>query len=158
MTNEEKLKGVVAIINEADKGLKNKTRTIDDSAIPEELSTALLVKDSIEVRDSDGKSNGMAVKIIVIIIFAIVASVILGSEGFVLAILAAIVLLIMDAKNKAHLNKEKERLLKEVEERHLAVIDALNNEVDASKERRDYLSALNNILKQKRKDLTADWQ
>ena len=58
-------------------------------------------------------------------------------------------------KNK-QLRQEKERLYKEAISKHEAIIRALKNEADASKERLDYLQSLNILLQQAVKDLSYD--
>ena len=54
------------------------------------------------------------------------------------------------------LRQEKERLYKEVLTRHEAIIQALKDEADASRERLDYLQSLNILLQQAVKDLQHD--
>ena len=58
-------------------------------------------------------------------------------------------------KNK-QLRQEKERLYKEALVKHQAIIDALKEEADATKERMDYLQSLNILLQQAIKDLRKD--
>jgi shikimate 5-dehydrogenase len=72
--------------------------------------------------------------------------VILGAGG--VGIAAAI--------KRKQLRQEKERLLKVAVEKHHAIVTALKNEVDVTKERADYLTSLNILLKQAIKDLQTD--
>ena len=58
-------------------------------------------------------------------------------------------------KNK-QLKQEKERLYKAALEKHQAIIQALKDEVDASKERMEYLQSLNVLLERAVKDLRQD--
>ena len=58
-------------------------------------------------------------------------------------------------KNK-QLKQEKERLYQEVLKKHEAIIKALKDEADSSKERIDYLQSLNILLTQAIKDLQHD--
>ena len=54
------------------------------------------------------------------------------------------------------LQQEKERLYKEALRKHQAIIQALKDEADASKERLDYLQSLNLLLGRAIKDLQKD--
>lgn len=54
------------------------------------------------------------------------------------------------------LKKEKERLYQEVVRKHEAIIEALKDELNATKERLDYLQGLNILLTQALKDLQHD--
>ena len=65
------------------------------------------------------------------------------------------ILLASNLKNK-QLKQEKERLYKEALQKHEAIIQALKTEVDADKERLDYLQSLNILLTQAIKDLKND--
>ena len=58
-------------------------------------------------------------------------------------------------KNK-QLKQEKERLYKEALAKHEAIIRMMKEEVDADKERLDYLQSLNILLQQAIKDLKKD--
>lgn len=58
-------------------------------------------------------------------------------------------------KNK-QLRQEKERLYKEALAKHEAIIKALKSEINADKERLDYLQSLNILLQQAVKDLGKD--
>lgn len=58
-------------------------------------------------------------------------------------------------KNK-QLRQEKERLYKEALRKHEAIIKAMKLEVDANRERMDYLQSLNIWLQQAIKDLQHD--
>ena len=58
-------------------------------------------------------------------------------------------------KNK-QLRQEKERLYKEALKKHDAIINAMKEEVDADKERLDYLQSLNILLQQAIKYLQQD--
>lgn len=58
-------------------------------------------------------------------------------------------------KNK-QLKQEKERLYQEALRQHEAIIKALKEEVDADKERLDYLKSLNILLQRAVEDLQHD--
>jgi flagellar biosynthesis regulator FlaF len=58
-------------------------------------------------------------------------------------------------KNK-QLRQEKERLYKAALEKHQAIIQALKDETDASKERIEYLQSLNILLERAVRDLRQD--
>ncbi|MED4040371.1 hypothetical protein [Niallia taxi] len=57
---------------------------------------------------------------------------------------------------KKKLKQEKERLYQEALRKHDSIIKALREEVNATKERADYLNGLNILLKQAIKELRAD--
>jgi hypothetical protein len=63
---------------------------------------------------------------------------------------------IASAIKRKQLNQEKARLLKTAIEKHHAIVSALKEEVDATKERADYLTSLNILLQQAIKELRAD--
>ncbi len=79
---------------------------------------------------------------------------------FVLALpvagLSGLAILLASHLKSKQLRQEKERLYKEVVTRHEAIIIALKEEVDATKERLQYLQSLNILLQQAIKDLRHD--
>lgn len=161
----DSLQQVVNVINEAAVAVNDKTRTIRESAIPEVLAGALGA--SIGGVGSFAALYGMGV---VGLSAAGITSGLAAAGGivgggmvagvFVLAAPVALfavggVLLASDLKNK-QLKQEKERLYKEALKKHEGIISALKAEVDADKERLDYLQSLNVLLTQAIKDLKND--
>ena len=161
----DSLQQIVNIVNEAASALNDSKRTIKESAIPEVLAGALgagiggvgsfaaLYGLGIVGLSAAGITSGLAT-----------AGAIVGGGMvagiFVLAApiagLAAVgVGVSIHLKNK-QLKQEKERLYKEVLLKHEAIIKALKEEVNATKERIDYLSSLNILLQQAIKDLQWD--
>ena len=161
----DSLQQIVNIVNEAASALNDSKRTIKESAIPEVLAGALgagiggvgsfaaLYGLGVVGLSAAGITSGLAT-----------AGAIVGGGMvagiFVLAApiagLAAVgVGVSIHLKNK-QLKQEKERLYKEVLLKHEAIIKALKEEVNATKERIDYLSSLNILLQQAIKDLQWD--
>lgn len=163
--NIESMQSVVNVVNEAAAALNDKNRTIRESAIPEVLAGALgagiggvgsfaaLYGLGTVGLSAAGITSGLAAA----------GSVVGGGMVagiFVLAIpvaglAAAGVGVASHLKNK-QLRQEKERLYKEALKKHEAIINALKTEIDADKERMDYLQSLNILLQQAIKDLQHD--
>ena len=145
----DSLQQVVNVVNEAAAAVNDSKRTIKESAIPEVLAGALgagiggvgsfaaLYGLGVVGLSAAGITSGLAA-----------AGAIVGG-GMVAGVFAA------HLKNK-QLRQEKERLYKEVLVRHEAIIKALKDESDATKERLDYLQSLNILLQQALKDLSHD--
>ena len=156
---------VVNVVNEAASALNDKTRTIRESAIPEVLFAAL------------GATGGGAIS------FAVLYG--LGSVGlsaagitsglatagavagggmvagvFVLALpvaaLAAGGVGLASALKNKQVRQEMERLYKEAIVKHEAIINALKEDSNATKDRLDYLQSLNILLQQAIKDFSHD--
>lgn len=163
--NVESMQTVVNVINEAAAALNDKSRTIRGSAIPEVLAGALgagiggvgsfvaLYGLGAVGLSAAGITSGLAT-----------AGAIVGggmvAGVFVLAapiagLAAAGVGVASHLKNK-QLRQEKERLYKEALKKHEAIIKAMKAEVDAARERMDYLQSLNILLQQAIKDLQHD--
>ena len=163
------LQSVVNIVNEAGEAVKDKSRTIANSAIPDVLAGALgagiggvisftalyglgtVGLSAVGITSGLAAAGGGAIAAgglgMVAGIFVLAAPiVILGAGG--VGIAAAI--------KRKQLRQEKERLLKVAVEKHHAIVTALKDEVDVTKERADYLTSLNILLKQAIKDLQAD--
>lgn len=162
----DSLQQVVNVINEAAAAVNDKTRTIRESAIPEVLAgalgasiggvgsfAALYGMGSVVGLSAAGITSGLAAAGgivgggMVAGVFVLAAPVALLAVGGVL--------LASDLKNK-QLKQEKERLYKEALKKHEGIISALKAEVDADKERLDYLQSLNILLTQAIKDLKND--
>lgn len=161
----DSLQQVVNVVNEASAALNDSKRTIRESAIPEVLTGALgagvggvgsflaLYGLGVTGLSAAGITSALAA-----------AGSILGggmvAGVFVLAAPIAVcaaggVGIASHLKNK-QLRQEKERLYKEALTKHEAIIKALKDEVDADKERLDYLQSLNILLQQAVKDLSKD--
>lgn len=162
----DSLDPIVKVVNEAAAALNDKKRTIRDSAIPEVLAgalgagvggvisfAALYGLGSVVGLSAAGITSGLAAAggIIgggmVAGVFVLAAPVaVLGAAGVGLA----------SAAKRKQLKQEKERLYQEALKKHNAVIKALKDEANASKERLDYLQSLNILLQQAVKDLKSD--
>ena len=152
----DSLQQVVNVVNEAGAALNDKGRTIRESSIPEVLAgalgagiggvgsfAALYGLGTVGLSAAGGIVGGGMVAGV----FALAAPV---------AALAAVgVGTASHLKNK-QLKQEKERLYKAALEKHQAIIQALKDEVDASKERMEYLQSLNVLLERAVKDLRQD--
>jgi len=163
--NVESLQQVVNVVNEAAFAINDKSRTIHESPIPEVLMAALgagiggagsfaaLYGLGVVGLSAAGITSGLAT-----------AGAVVGggmaAGVFVLAVPVA-ALAVGGAGVAAHLKKkqlrqEKERLYIEALKKHEAIIKALKEELDASKDRIDYLQSLNILLTQAIKDLQKD--
>lgn len=162
----EALQQVVNVINEASEALNNKSRVIRESPIPEVLAGALgagvggavsfgtlYAAGTVVGLSASGITSGLAA-----------AGAIIGggmtAGVFVLAAPVAILAaggvgIASHLKNK-QLYQEKERLYKEAVSKHNSIINALRDEVNATKERIDYLNSLNILLQRAIKDLEYD--
>lgn len=158
------------IINEACEALKDKSRTIARSAIPDVLAGALgagvggaisfaaLYGLGITGLSAAGLTSGLAAA-------GGGVAAILGTGAMVTGIfvlaapvagLAVAGVGVAGAIKRKKLRQEKERLLKAAVEKHHAIVVALKKEADTTKERADYLNSLNILLQKAIKDLRAD--
>lgn len=161
----DSLQQIVNVVNEAASALNDSKRTIKESAIPEVLAGALgagiggvgsfaaLYGLGVVGLSAAGITSGLATAGAIVGggmvagIFVLAAPIAgLAATGVGVAI---------HLKNK-QLKQEKERLYKEVLLKHEAIIKALKEEVNATKERIDYLQSLNILLQQAIKDLESD--
>lgn len=159
------LQQVVNVINEAAQALNDSKRTIKESAIPEALAGALgagiggvgsfaaLYGLGVVGLSAAGITSGLATAGAIVGGGMVAGVFVLAAPVAVLA--AGGVGIAAHLKNK-QLRQEKERLYKEAISKHEAIIQALKNEADASKERLDYLQSLNILLQQAVKDLRYD--
>lgn len=168
----EALQRVADVINESAEALGDKNRTIRESAIPEVIGGALgagaggagsfaaLYGLGTVGLSGAGIMSGLATAgsgVSTVLGGAVSASV---AGVFVLAAPVAAGAAIgvgatSHLKNKK-LRQEKERLYKEALQKHNAIINELKKEANASKERLDYLQALNICLSKAIDDLKAD--
>lgn len=156
---------VVNIVNEASEALKDKNRTISSSAIPDILAGALgagiggvasfaaLYGLGVVGLSAAGVTSGLAAAGAIIGGGMVVGVFVLAAP---VVALAASGVGIASAIRRKQLRQEKERLLKVAIEKHHAIVEALKNEVDVTKERADYLNSLNILLQQAVRDLKAD--
>lgn len=161
----EALQAVVNVINDASNALNDKERTIKESAIPEALAGALgagiggigsfialyglgtVGLSAVGITTGLATAGGLVGGGMVAGMFVLAAPV---------AALAGIgVFTASQLKNK-QLKQERERLYKEALVKHEAIIKALKEEVNATKERTDYLQGLNILLQNAIKDLKND--
>ena len=161
----ESLQQVVNVINEAAFALNDKDRTIKESTISEVLAGALgagiggvgsfaaLYGLGVAGLSAAGITSGLAAAGAIVgggmaaglfVLAAPIAALAAGGVGIALHM-----------KNKLF-RQEKERLYKEALRKHEAIIKALKDEANASKERLDYLQSLNILLTQAIKDLKKD--
>jgi hypothetical protein len=168
----EALQNVVNVVNESAEALKDRKRTIRESAIPEVLagavgagigavgSFAALYGLGTVGLSGAGIMSGLAAAGGGVSVAAggVVSASVAGI--FVLAapvaILAAGGVGIASHLKHKQLKQEKERLYQEALKKHNAVLEALKVESDSDKERMDYLNSLNILLKQAIKDLQHD--
>ena len=161
----DSLQQVVNVVNEAAEALNDSKRTIRESAIPEALAGALgagiggvgsfaaLYGLGVVGLSAAGITSGLATAGAIVGGGMVAGVFVLAAP--VAALAAGGVGLAAHLKHK-QLRQEKDRLYKEVLLRHEAIIQALKEEADASKERMDYLQSLNILLQQAVKDLSHD--
>lgn len=159
------LQQVVNVVNEAASALNDKTRTIRESAIPEVLGGALGAAGGGALSfaalyglghvglSAAGITSGLATAGSVVGGGMVAGVFVLAAPVAILA--AGGVGVATHLKNK-QLKQEKERLYKEALAKHEAIIKALKEEANATKERLDYLQSLNILLQQAVKDLRHD--
>jgi hypothetical protein len=161
----ESLKQVVNVVNEAAEALNDKSRTIQESAIPEVLAGALgagiggvgsfaaLYGLGVVGLSAAGITSGLAAAGALVGGGMVAGVFVLAAP--VAALAAGGVGIASHLKNE-QLRQEKERLYKEALRKHEAIIKAMKEEADANKERMDYLQSLNILLQQAIKDLQKD--
>lgn len=159
----DSLQQVVNVVNEAALALHDKTRTIKESPLSEVLLGAL------------GAGIGSAISFTALYalgtvgLSAVGITTALAAAGlgagmvagiFVLAapvaVLAGVGVATANALKKKQLKQEKERLYQEALKKHEAIIQALKDEAQETKERLDYLQSLNIILQKALEDLKKD--
>ena len=137
----DSLQSVVNVVNEAAAALNDKKRTIKESAIPEVLSGALGA--GIGGIGSFAALYGLG-------------TVGLSAAGITSGLAAAGGVGVASHLKNKQLKQEKERLYQEALRQHEAIIKALKKEVNADKERLDYLKSLNILLQRAIEDLQHD--
>lgn len=164
--SQDALKAVQSVLDEADSALNDKGRTIKTSAIPEALAgalgvgtggaigfAALYLGGSVVGLSAAGITSGLAAA----------GAIVGGGMAAGIAVLAAPAVVLGGAgvgvashlKNK-RLREAKELCYKEAVKKQSAIINALRNEVNADKERLEYLNSINTLLQAAIKDLQHD--
>lgn len=161
----DSLQQVVNVVNEAAVALNDSSRTIQESAIPEVLAGALgagiggvgsfaaLYGLGVVGLSAAGITSGLAAAGAIIGGGMVAGIFVLAAP--IAALAAGGVGVAAHLKNK-QLRQEKERLYTEALKKHDAIIKALKEETEATKERLDYLQSLNILLTQAIKDLKQD--
>jgi hypothetical protein len=163
----DSLEPVVSLINEAAEAVKDSSRTIANSTIPEVLAGAAgaAIGGAASFAALWALGSGAAA-------YSLSAAGIMGglaAAGLGLGAAAGVIVLALPVavlggvgvgaaayvKNKK-LAQEKERLYKEALKKHDAIINELKDKDKLSNERLDYLNSLNNLLIHAIKDLKAD--
>lgn len=163
--NSESLQQVVNVLNEASAALGDRSRTIQESLIPEALMGALgagvggvasfgaLYGLGVVGLSAAGITSGLAT------VGAIVGGGMAAGVGVLAAPAVALGIggyaIASNLKGK-QLKQEKERLYKEALSKHQAIIEALREEQDESRERMEYLQSLNVLLERALLDLRKD--
>lgn len=164
--NIDSLAPVHKVLNEAGQALKDKSRTIETSDIPEILGpiaggTAgigaglMLVSaaGSVAGLSAAGITSGLAA-LGGVVGGGMVAGIFVAAAP--MAILGGGAYALISHHNKMKLIQEKEVLLQEVVRKHDRIIRELKNTVNKSEERIQYLTSLNIVLRQVIKDLESD--
>lgn len=152
--SENELKKVQEVLNEADEGINDKSRTVAKSTMSE-LLNGILDMDISEVMGLASIVTRVGVSR-----FAVTGG-LTGIAGF--SPLFAPVTVVLGVgfgvakyiRNKK-LKNQKELCYKEAIKKQNAIIQALKEESDADKERLDYLNSMNKILQAVIKDLKHD--
>lgn len=160
------LQSVVNVVNEAGEAVKDTSRTIANSAIPDALAgalgagvggivsfAALYGLGSVVGLSAAGITSGLAAAGAVVGGGMVAGIFVLAAP---VAGLAAVSVGVAGAIKRKQLRQEKECLLKAAIEKHHAIVIALKNEVNVTKERAEYLNSLNILLQQAIKELQAD--
>jgi len=162
----DSLTTIIKVVNEADAAFNNKARVIADSAIPEVLAgavgavaggalsfVALINLGSVVGLSAAGITGGLAAA----------GSIIGGGMVAGIGVLAAPAVIlgagsvgITSAAKRKKLAEKKEELLKAAVSKYDAIVRTLKDEVNMTKERTDYLNALNVLLQAAIRDLKAD--
>ena len=149
--NKEHFERIRKILEETTEALKDKDRTLEESDRPDLLTgvigvgivsatagTAAMIGKTVLVGKAATVAGGVA---LVAAPFALLAA---GGSG------------ILIYKKTKREREEKERLYQEAIKKHNAIIKAMKEELNATKERSDYLYQLNEQLKSIIADLSND--
>lgn len=164
--SQDALKTVQAVINDADKALKDKSRTMEDSPIGETVAGAVGVGVGAGIGFAGLYFGGSVVGLSAAGItsgLAAAGGLIGGGMAAGVAVLAAPAVVLggvgigvaSHIKNKK-LHEAKELVYKNAIAKQNAIIRALKEESNADKERIDYLNGLNVLLQAAIRDLQHD--
>jgi len=162
----DSLNSIINVVNESGEALNNKARVIADSAIPEVLAgaagavaggalsfIALINLGSVVGLSAAGITSGLAAA------GAVVGGGMVAGIGVLAApavIIGAGAVGITSAVKRKKLTEKKEELLKAAVSKYDAIVHTLSSEVNITKERAEYLNALNVLLQAAIRDLKAD--
>lgn len=161
----DSLKNVERVINEASEAIKDSSRTILTSAIPDVLGGVLGAGAGAGIGfvalyglgtvglSAAGITSGLAAAGSVIGMGMVGGIAVLAAPAVVLSGIGICV--VKSIKDK-QLRQEKSRLYNEAIKKQAAIIKELQKEAQASNERADYLQSLNILLQRAIKDLKAD--
>lgn len=164
--SHDSLNSVVNVVNEASEALNDKKRTIAQSAIPDVLIgalgagiggvgsfAALFFGGSVVGLSAAGITSGLATAGAIIGGGMVAGIFVLAAP---VAVLAAGGVGLSAAVKGKKLKEAKDRLLKLAIEKEHSINIALKQEVNATKERAEYLNSLNILLQRAIHDLIAD--
>jgi len=162
----DSLNSIIKVVNEAEEALHNKARVIADSAMPEVLAgaagavaggalsfIALINLGSVVGLSAAGITSGLAAA------GSIIGA---GMVGGIFVLAAPVALLgagavgITATVKRKKLIEKKEELLKAAVAKYDAITRTLRDEVNITKERAEYLNALNVLLQAAIRDLKDD--
>lgn len=161
----DSLNPIIKVVNEAEEALNNKTRVIANSAIPEVLAGAAgavaggalsfiaLINLGTVGLSAVGITSGLAAAGSIIGGGMVVGIGVLAAPA---VILGAGAVGITAAVKRKKLTVKKEELLKAAVSKYGAIVHALKDEVNMTKERAEYLNSLNTLLQSAIRDLKAD--
>lgn len=161
----DSLDSIIKVINEAEEALNNKARVIANSAIPEVLAGAAgavaggalsfvaLINLGVVGLSAAGITSGLATAGSIIGGGMVAGIGVLAAPAVILG--AGAVVITAHVKQKK-VTEKKEELLKAAVAKYDAIVRAVKNEVDMTKERAEYLNALNILLQVAIRDLKAD--
>jgi hypothetical protein len=159
------LEPIVKVVNDAETALNNKTMVLADSAIPEvlagaagataggALSLAALINLGKVGLSASGITSGLAAAGR-LVGGGMVAGI--GVLAVPIVLLGAGAVGITAAVKRKKLTEKKEELLKAAVSKYDAIVQALRTEVNMTKERAEYLHALNVMLQAAIRDLQSD--
>lgn len=170
--NIESLQPIVNVVNDSAEALNDPHRTICESAIPEVLGGVLgagvggagsfMALYSLGVTGLSGAGIMSGLAAAGTGASAALGGVLSASAAGFLVLMAPVAILTAGGLGVAYtlksnqLKQERERLYQEVLKKHAAIIQALKEEADASKERIEYLQSLNILLQRAIHDLQQD--
>lgn len=161
----ESLNTVIRVVNEADEALQDKSRLIQDSPISEVLAGAggvvaggaisfvALVNLGVTGLSAAGITSGLATAGTVIGGGMVAGIAVLAAPAI---ILGGTAVLVTSVNKQRKLKQKKSEVLKTATEKYDAIVRALKDEVDISREREEYLNSLNILLRSAIKELKDD--